>query len=143
MKPTAFFYLPYKFFIFKCTIYKLKVNILKLRHKRAKKKNWAGGSSTTAAADAATDATALLMPPLLLLLCICACPLSLVLWGDGGRGWDGTDGMVVALGLCVHKCKAGRRLGENLKPSRYCLVPGFLCQKAIVGKWWVVVGCLV
>ena len=67
-----------------------------------------------AAAGAAADATTLLMVLLLLLLlCICMHPLSLVLWSDGGRGQDGTDGVVVALGLCIHKHEAERRLGEK------------------------------
>ena len=58
--------------------------------------------------------------------------------GEGEWWWDGVDKVVVAVGLCVHKCKWEEGLrAENPKLSLCGSVSGAPCEMAVEdeGGW--------
>ena len=54
--------------------------------------------------------------------------------GDGGRWWDEVDEVVVAGGLCVRKCEAGRGGGaKSDEIERDGSISGVPCKMAVEG----------
>jgi len=72
----------------------------------------------------------------LLPLCICVRSLSPVLWSDGERRWDGTDMVVMAVGMCIRKHKVGERVGGQKPETK----PLWLSSRSAMsngdGGWW-------
>ena len=57
-----------------------------------------------------------------------------------GRWWGGTNEVVMVVGPCIRKCKAGEGAGgQNHKTERDGSISGTPCEMAVEGdggRWW-------